>query len=287
LRVLILGSSGQLGSYLSDNIKSNKFINSKFFFRSKNKNLLTAQLKKHSPKIIINCSAYTDVNNAQYNKKECYSANSLAVKIIAQFCKKNKIFFIHFSTDYIFDGKKVGIYNERSRPNPLNYYGFTKLSGEKKIISTKCKFLILRVSWLYNLSYKNNFIAKIKRKIDKNELFELPSDQIGSPISVSLICKVIKIIISIYKTKTQNMKYGIYNLACSQPVSRYEIGLFMNKFLKKKAKIIPFISKNKNHLINRPLNSRLDTKKIKKWLKIKIPDWKQDLKKNIKLKKIL
>lgn len=285
--MLILGSSGQLGSYLSDNIKSTKFKNSKFFFKPSNKNLLITELKKYSPRIIINCSAYTDVNNAEYHKKECYSANAAGVKTIAQFCKKNKIFFIHFSTDYIFDGKKIGFYTERSKAKPLNYYGYSKFCGEKNIINSKCKFLIMRVSWLYNLKYKNNFITKIKKKIDKSEFLELPHDQIGSPTSVYLICKVIKIIISKYKNKIQNIKYGIYNLACSKPASRYQIGLFLNKFLKQKSKITYFASKNKKDIVIRPLNSRLDTKKITKWLKIKIPSWKKDLEKNIKLHSIL
>ena len=165
MKTLIFGSRGQLGSEISNKIKGIKISRNRFknFNFNKEKEIIKI-LKKFSPKVIINCAAFTDVDKAERKRKECLQINSKAVKFISKYCNKNKVLLIHFSTDYVFNGKKKGFYSETAKTNPINFYGKSKLLGDKFIINSKCKYIIFRISWVYNIKKKNNFISKIKKK---------------------------------------------------------------------------------------------------------------------------
>ena len=281
MRVLILGASGQLGSDLIKKIKkvalSQKENKINYFDKSKINN----EIKKKLPKIIINCVAYTNVNDANKNKLECKYLNSTFPKILAEICKKNDITLIHFSTDFVFNGKSKKKYLENSKTSPLNYYGKSKLIGDKNIIKSGCKYFIFRISWLYNIHYKNNFINKVKHQILNKDSFTLPEDEIGSPMSTNLLANYINIFIK--KLKKKKIKPGIFNLTCNDYTSRYNLGVEISKILKKNhfiapAKISKIIKKNS---VKRPKNSRLNIKKIEKILNLKIYNWKKDLKNNL------
>ena len=281
MNTLIFGSNGQLGKEVSKNIKGIKISRNIFknFNFNKEKEIFKI-LEKFSPKIIINCAAFTDVDNAERKRKECLQINSKAVKFISKYCNKKKILLIHFSTDYVFNGKKNGFYSETAKTNPINFYGKSKLLGDKFIIKSKCKYIIFRISWVYNLKKKNNFIYKIKKKINKSIPLLLPIDQIGSPTSAKFITKYLKK--TIYLLKKGSIKSGVYNLAGSKPASRYDVGIYLNKILKKKTKINFYEYKNQKSKVKRPLNSKLDISKIEKALNIKLISWKQDLRENLK-----
>ena len=281
METLIFGSNGQLGSEVSKKIKGFKISRNIFknFNFNKEKEIFKI-LEKFSPKIIINCVAFTDVDNAEKKRKECFQVNSKAVKFISKYCNKKKILLIHFSTDYVFNGKKNGFYSEKAKTNPINFYGRSKLLGDKFIINSKCKYIIFRISWVYNSNKKNNFIYKIKKKINKNIPLLLPIDQIGSPTSTKFITKYLKK--TIYLFKKGSIKSGVYNLAGSKPASRYDVGIYLNKILKKKTKINFYEYKNQKSKVKRPLNSKLNISKIEKALNIKLIDWKKDLRENLK-----
>jgi len=281
MKTLIFGSNGQLGSEVSKKIKGIKISRNIFknFNFNKEKEIFKI-LEKFSPRIIINCAAFTDVDNAEKKRNECLQINSKAVKFISKYCNKKKILLIHFSTDYVFNGKKNGFYSETTKTNPINFYGKSKLLGDKFIINSKCKYIIFRISWVYNLNKKNNFIYKINEKINKNIPLLLPIDQIGSPTSVKFITKYLKK--TIYLLKKGLIKSGVYNLAGSKPASRYDVGIFLSKILKKKTKINYYEYKNRNLKVKRPLNSKLNISKIEKALNIKLIDWKKDLRENLK-----
>ena len=133
--ILITGSNGQLGKTLNDLSLRYPY---RFFFRSKkelditNFFVLKSFLKKHKINLIINCAAYTNVDNSEKDKITSENVNNLAVNNISKLCEELEIQLIHISSDYVFDGLKQIPYNELDNTNPNNHYGQTKLSGEKK-----------------------------------------------------------------------------------------------------------------------------------------------------------
>ena len=164
LKILLLGSNGQLGSYLSKNLKTNsKYI----IIKSTNYkiNLICIKkkikiLNKIKPNVIINCSAYTNVDEAEKNKKMALRMNFSLVSYLSKYCKINDIKLVHFSTDYVFYGKNK-LYTETDKCNPINYYGLTKLLGEKAIQQSNCKHVIFRISWLIS-GHKKSFLKKVE-----------------------------------------------------------------------------------------------------------------------------
>ena len=207
--------------------------------------------------------------------------NSSSIKTLSQFCYKNKIFLIHFSTDYVYSGSGNKPWDENSKSNPINFYGLTKKLGEQNIVKSKCNFIILRVSWLYGLYGKNNFVVKIFKNIKSNKKLFIVDDQVGSPTNTDLVIKVLKkILANINKKKKIS---GIFNLCPKGFVDRYNLSQFILKNSKKKRiykflKIQKIKTKDLQLMARRPLNSRMNINKISNYLNIEIKSWKYYLK---------
>ena len=201
MKICVIGSNGQLGKHISNTFK--EYPNFFFFSSSsRKKNVLKANLKKPKdliykldkiqPSIIINCSAYTQVDKAEIEKKNAKIINASSIKILSKYCNKNDIFFIHFSTDYVYSGYGKLPWKENAKCNPINYYGYSKYEGEKFIINSNCKYLIFRICWLYGKYGKNNFVLKTLRNAKSNNKLYMVSDQIGSPSSTRAKYTIVK-----------------------------------------------------------------------------------------------
>lgn len=289
MKILIIGRNGQLASSIISKLKTSKNVIS---IGSKTKifkgNLLRPKEVADSiidinPEIIINCSAYTDVNKAIYNKKKVEIINSKSLIEISKAANKINAKLIHFSTDYVY-----GNYREKLKEDfknyPINFYGLSKFKGEKNIIKYCKKFLILRVSWLYSNKGKN-FLKTILKKYSQGRYLDIVNDQIGTPTSVEFISENIDIIINkISKNKNFN-NWGVYNLSPKGYVSWHGFALkiisFFLKFQiidKKKVKINPISSHEIQHNEKRQSNSVMDNRKINKVFNIKIKHWEEVLK---------
>lgn len=187
MRVLITGANGQLGNALTDFLQLKKVV--VYAFGKDQLDILQINdlrnaIEYSKPTHIINCSAFTDVKEAELNKSLCYSTNVNGINNLTSLSSDYNIKLIHFSTDYVFDGKKKdGIYYEDSITNPLNYYGYTKLISEQIIIKTFTNFAIIRTSWLYgNSNY--DFVSKIISLAEKGKEIIVKDDEFGSPTYV-------------------------------------------------------------------------------------------------------
>ena len=168
-KIVLLGHSGQIGSNLKKRLKIiSKQVKclSKKELNLEKLNSIKKILDKIKPNLIINAAAFTKVDEAEKDRKKCFKINVSGTKEIADWAFKNKCFLVHYSTVYIFDGKKKVPWREKDKPNPINYYGKCKLESEKKIISSKCNYLILRLNWIYN-EKGENFPKKIIKIIKK------------------------------------------------------------------------------------------------------------------------
>tara|TARA_Y100000588_G_C14271882_1_gene932678 strand:+ start:1628 stop:2515 length:888 start_codon:yes stop_codon:yes gene_type:complete len=273
--ILVTGSDGQLGNSIKK--ISNQYDMYNFYFANKhtlnisNIDLVENFVKNYNIDIIINCAAFTNVEESEIKKELADLINNTSVDNLAKICNKNHIQLIHFSTDFVFDGMKNSPYNENDIPNPINYYGLTKLNGEKKMMSYNLdKSIIIRTSWLYSES-KNNFVSKILNKINNYENINVVNDEIGSPTNAIDLSELILTIIPMLK----NHKTEIFHFSNLGFCSRYDFSKEINKIVNGKSFI------NSGNILNtmaiRPKYSVLDSTKIINQFDIKIKRWEKSL----------
>lgn len=281
LRIILFGENGQLGKqFINDLDKSYELIVfSKEEIDFKNINIFRTKIQKIKPTYIINAAAYTAVDLAEQNKEEAFMINALALKTLASICKMINATLVHFSTDYVFDGKKSIAYTEDDITAPLNIYGKSKLEGEKNIINSGCNFIIIRVSWLMS-KYNNNFIKNIINKLIKGEHLKVVDDQIGVPTSTNFVVNITK------KLLVKNVKYikEIFHVVPNGSVSWYNLALYLVDEMKrhriciKKNQVQSIKSSQYKTPAERPKNSCLNNEKVSSFLNLDIKSWKIELK---------
>ncbi len=285
--ILLFGKDGQLGFMLSHKLScfSKLYAVGRNDCNLSNKFEIKQIIKNIKPDIIINAAAYTSVENAETNEKEAFLINADAVREMSIIAKKIDSFLIHFSTDYVFDGKKADSYNEKNVPNPINIYGKSKLAGENYITEILENFLIIRTSWVFG-NYRNNFLKSILNALILEKSIKVVNDQFGAPTSTNLLSDLIShIILNYYFQDRHNFPYGLYNLSPEGRTSWFDFAKFIqaekikidHNFKKNKAIILPIKSNESDYIAKRPLNGKLSANLFKKTFKINLPNWKRDV----------
>ena len=273
MKILIAGGSGQLAKEFISELKKESISffapNEKDFDVTDKKNIETV-VSSYMPDIILNCSAYTDVENSSVNKKLPYLINRDAVAYLTEEAKKINAKFIHFSTDYVFDGKKQKPYIETDATNPLNDYGKSKLEGEVQALKYD-NSLVFRLSWLIG-NGKQNFLYKLSGWAEKFSVINVSSDEVSVPTFAFDVVKYVIIAAS------ENLK-GLYHLPNSGSASRYDLAVEFVKNMKMPVQIKPVPMSTFPTKAKRPAYSVMSNEKISKQLNVVIPDWKDSLKK--------
>jgi dTDP-4-dehydrorhamnose reductase len=269
LKILIIGSTGQLGSDIIKLLSQKK----NYAIACYNKNEINLSLPGFTEKLqnekfnyIINCSAVHDLDYAQKNIAITYQVNSNAVEELSTYCNNNNSTLIHFSTDYVFDGfLKNREYREDDEAIPINIYGSSKISGEKKINKLCKNYYIFRVSSLFGKTppsgKKYNFVDAIINKCKNIENISVVDDQISKPTSTLYIANVISEIIE------RPIKKGLYHLTNDQSLSFYDYAVLILKILKKNYHINRLKYKELNFIVERPKFSSLDNTKLSSFVK--------------------
>lgn len=275
MKILLLGHRGQVGNALKKALPLN--------FHAIYPNIditdpisLQNEITASKPDVIINAAAYTHVDNAEINKDKAFEVNALAPMRIAELAKKINALFIHYSTDYVFDGSGHIPWTENDIPSPINAYGSTKYEGDQQIMFSGCRFLILRTSWIYGNS-GNNFIKSIlSQSQEKNDLSVI-CDQIGAPTSASFLADASYQMMQ--SAITNKNLLGVYHIVTKGEISWSDYARFIieKSGLSSSVKITPVLSKDYPQAAKRPLNNRLDTTKLQKNFSIIPPDWKQGI----------
>lgn len=277
-KVLILGSTSQIGrSLMQENQANIELIPaSRKDLDLENLDSIKGFIVKNKPDVLINCAAFTHVDNAEEENSLAMKINSLSVKKIVEACNEIGATLIHFSSEYVFDGNTNMPYRETSTPNPLSVYGRSKLAGDKFIESKSSNFLIFRISWVYG-AYNNNFLKAILSKIKQKEDLRVVNDQIGSPTTSNLVSQVVLHIISNFNLED---KKEILNLQPEGHTSWFNFAHFINNHLsniKKLPKecITPVNSEEFNAKALRPNYSLLNTQKIEDAYGISFNSWEE------------
>lgn len=186
MKLILLGKNGMLGSNFLKQISSIEGDNQVFAFDHHGLDILDYSkvaevVDSIKPDFVVNCVAYNDVNKAEGEEKDlAYKINHESLKYLSENLKKNNSKLIHFSSDYVFDGKKGDFYLESDTPNPLNEYGNSKLLGEKAILESEVEHFIVRTAWLFGPNGKN-FVDKILEFSLIMPELKVVDDKFGSP----------------------------------------------------------------------------------------------------------
>ncbi len=229
-----------------------------------------AAVREHTPAVVINCAAYTDVDGCETNKERAFLVNAEGVKILAQECKTAGALLVHFSTDYIFDGTKEGPYVESDMPNPINTYGKSKLAGERFIRDTLEEYVIIRTSWLFGKHGKNFVRTMLSLAQTKNEI-PVVNDQRGSPTYTLHLASATQQLIASEAT-------GIFNVTNNETCSWFEFAAAIFKAAQLyHIRVIPISSEQLDRPARRPRNSALDGQKFRATARYTMPHWHQAL----------
>jgi dTDP-4-dehydrorhamnose reductase len=221
-------------------------------------------IDEFEPEIIVNTAAITDVDLCETNREAAWQVNVAAVENLAIAAKLVGSSIIHLSTDYVFDGKS-GPYGEGDRPNPLSYYGRTKLASENVLLTSGIPHAILRTMVLYGtgISVKSNFALWLISSLGAGKTIRVVTDQIGTPTLVDDLAYAILKIVELNRT-------GLYNIAGADLVSRFEFARMLAGIFGFNDKLItPVVTSVMKQAAPRPLKSGLLTLKAQTELGLK------------------
>ena len=219
--------------------------------------------------VIINCAAFTNVDQAEKRFDTALAVNGRAVGALGAAARERGAFIVHISTDFVFDGRQTRPYVETDAPNPINAYGRSKLEGERALQQSACAHAILRVQWSYG-NHGANFISKIQERAQTGAELKVVEDQVGAPTWTADIARVIAVLI-------RARREGLYHFANAGYASRFEVAVFLAAQLNLSTKITPCASEAFPTPALRPKNSSFGTAKIQAILDIPIRSWQEAL----------
>lgn len=271
--VLVTGAKGQLGQDLMDELKSRAIPCGGIDYDEYDITdyaQVRAAFERYCPTAVIHCAAFTAVDKAETERETCYAVNVTGSGNIARACKEWDASILGISTDYVFDGEGESFFEVDDPTGPKNYYGETKLLGEKAIQAETDKAFIVRTSWVFG-ERGNNFVKTMKRLGEQHSVLKVVKDETGSPTYTKDLSKLLADMIV-------TDKYGVYHATNEGICNRCE---FVEEILKRfglSCEIIPVTHAEFPTPAVRPHNSRLSKDSLEKAGFTRLPDWKDALK---------
>ena len=296
-KILLTGVNGQVGHALNGIFSSNPLFSNLVVSLDRsqldlsNPDEIRRVVQMVKPDLIINPAAFTAVDKAETEPELAYAINATAPQVLAEEAAKLGARLIHFSTDYVYDGSKIGAYIESDETAPLGVYGKSKLAGENAIHSVGLPYLIFRTSWVYG-AYGKNFLKTIIRLATERDKLRIVADQVGAPTSSTSIALAVLNVIGKWKNETN----GIYHLvndgqtswhgfatAIVEEYSRLQANInlpfqYSWPLLKTKpAEIEAITTKEFPTPALRPANSCLNCSKLAEDFSVAMPNWRDAL----------
>lgn len=278
MKVVVIGSTGQLGSYLLSEAPqkweiiglSHADIEVKDYWE------VRELLEEIKPDIVINTAAYHNVEKCEENPEEAYAVNAFGARNVATVCELMRCTVVYISTDYVFDGEKESPYIEYDQPNPLSVYGKSKLAGEYETKMVNERHYIVRTSWFFgksgSRSKKGNFVlTMLKLSSERNEI-RVVNDQVGSPTYTKYLAR------QIYELLKKGVPYGTYHVSNQGETSWYGFANRIFEISGKEVKVVPISSDEFPSKVRRPKRSVLDNFNLKLLGLDIMPHWEEALK---------
>ncbi|MXI45246.1 dTDP-4-dehydrorhamnose reductase [Pseudomonas moraviensis] len=283
MKILLLGKNGQVGwelqrslAPLGELVALDRHLVDGLSGDLSNLESLRATIRQIKPDVIVNAAAYTAVDKAESETELADRVNGLASGVMAEEAASLGAWLVHYSTDYVFSGQGVTPWQETDPVAPVNHYGASKLAGEQAITLSGCNHLIFRTSWVYG-ARGNNFAKTMLRLAKDRETLSVIADQIGAPTGADLIADVTALAIQ-QVTKRPELA-GLYHLAAAGEVSWHGYASHVIDFAKAQGEELAVTTVNPIETTayptpaRRPLNSRLNTQKLRNNFSLHLPDW--------------
>ncbi len=262
--VVVVGATSQLGQTLKPLRPEWRYISQDELDLTRSENL--AKFFSTRPRTLINFAAYTAVDLAEQKRDEALRINTQAVGELAQCCER----FMHISTDYVFNGEAQTPYGEDHPTQPVNYYGETKLLGEKAAFAANSKTMVIRTSWLYS-NYGVNFVKRMLELSRTRDNLKIVNDQRGSPTyALDLVNAVVAAV-------ENGLGTGVYNFSNLGDCTWYEFTKEIFRLKNVNTLVTPITTAEYPTPAKRPAYSVLDKTKIARALDLKIPTWQHSL----------
>jgi len=281
LRILIIGQNGQVSQALQTRLAAmgELIVLGSDQLDMARTDHIRAPIDALRPDLIINAAAYTAVDQAESEAQRAFAINATAPGVLARATLELGIPLLHYSTDYVFDGRKPEPYTEDDTPNPLSVYGRSKLAGEEAIREAGGQHLILRTSWVY-CNAGRNFLLTMQRLLQEKTHLRVVADQIGAPTWAGTIADSTAKLIERWQAG-QCGAWGTYHLTAQGQTSWFGFAQAIGEHLVEQHKpcavLEPIPSSEYPTPAQRPLNSRLDcTRLIQEW-GVSQPDWRSAL----------
>lgn len=271
-RILITGSQGQLGKALNEFYQKSsevELINSDVSdLDITDPEMVFSRVREVSPDVIINCAAYTAVDQCEDEYDIAYQINAVGAKNLSMASKENGAVLVHISTDYVFDGTKGDGYVEEDEANPQSAYGRTKWAGEEFVREYAGKYFIVRTAWLFGDG--KNFVRTMLKLAEKQKEITVVKDQLGSPTSAKEVTKVIDLLLG-------SDQYGTYHATCEGVCSWAEFAVRIFELAGTGTKVIPVTSKEYIQKADRPAYSVLHNVRLEERFQYHMSSWQKAL----------
>jgi len=261
MKIALIGANGQLGSDLFKKLDKDKtsILNYPDFDITKPESVAEI-LTKINPAVVINTASFNRVDECEVHPKHAIELNAAAVRTLSQVCKDTGATLVHFSTDYVFDGRTSKPYTEKDNPNPLNVYGQTKLDGEKFVRELLDKYVLIRTCGLYGEAgcwgKGYNFVDAMVRASERNQPIRVVNDQTVTPTSTAELAeRVIELI--------HSQEFGLFHLTNEGQCTWYEFAQTIFEKLERDEDLVPVDSNEYGAAAVRPAYSVLDNWKAR------------------------
>jgi dTDP-4-dehydrorhamnose reductase len=281
MRVLLTGATGQVGTeFLGLADRTDELIApGRGELDLADERSLRRYIQDARPDWIVNAGAYTAVDLAEKDRDLCFAVNATAPTAIAEEASRLNAGLIHFSTDYVFDGKKDDAYREDDATAPLSVYGASKAAGEQGILAAGGRALVLRTSWVYGLHGKNFLLTMLRLAKERPEL-RVVDDQMGAPTSALAIARATARLIGRLHGKARaEFPQGIYHMTAGGSTSwcGFAAAIVERAALDRPPRVTPISTAEYPTPAARPRNSRLSNEKFEATFGFRLPDWEAQL----------
>ena len=277
MKVLVTGVNGQLGHDVVNELEKrghNTFGTDVDNMDITDSTAVEKTIKEYMPDAVIHCAAYTAVDNAEDNIEICRRINKDGTANIARVCKEIDAKMIYISTDYVFDGKGTRPWEPEDKADPLNVYGLTKYEGEQAVQEYLEKFFIVRIAWVFGVNGKN-FIKTMLRLGRERGAVSVVNDQVGSPTYTYDLAVLLA-------DMAESEKYGIYHATNEGDFcSWYEFACYIFEAAGMDVKVTPVSGSEFPAKAKRPENSRMSKEKLSENGFVRLPQWKDAVKRYV------
>ena len=281
LKILISGKTGQVAVELQKHLAGlgELIVLGRDVLDLSQPGQIRAQVRAHKPDLLIIAAAHTAVDQAENEPELAFAINAIAPGVFAEEAAALGIPLIHYSTDYVFDGRKPAPYTEDDATNPLGVYGKSKLAGELAIAASGAQHLILRTSWVYS-THGKNFLLTMQRLLQERSELRVVADQVGAPTWAGTIAQSTRALIERWQAGDAGA-WGTYHLTASGETSWFGFTQAIAGHLTAQGKacatLEPIPASAYPTPAARPQNSRLDCSRLAREWGVTQPDWEAAL----------